>query len=526
MKKQLLFAMTALTINAYAQIPTAGLVGHYLFTGNTNDISGSGNNGTNNGATLTTDRFGNSNSAYSFNGTSAFISIPNVAQAGNSARSVFCWVKFSSTNPNCVISTGNTSANGNSFNLVVNYTDPNQHNLGVMGFYNDFYPTNNATINDNAWHLIGTTYDGASNIKTYVDGNLDNSGTITFNTAGQINYIGKANAVSDENYFDGLIDDILFYNRALTNSEVLQIFNNTSCIIPTSGLVGQFPFSGNANDISGNGNNGTNNGATLTTDRFGNTNSAYLFNGTSSFISVPNVAQSGNTARSILCWVKFSSTNPNCVISTGNTSANGNSFNLVVNYTDPNQHNLGVMGFYNDFYPTNNATINDNAWHLIGTTYDGAGNIKTFVDGNLDNSGTITFNTAGQINYIGKANAVSDENYFDGIIDDVLLYNRALTTTEVSDIFCNSVVTGINPQIADKSNILIYPNPASNYFNIQGNELNEIKIYDINGKLVFSNKLNNASSANIDCSNVEQGMYFINITDNKSNVVNKKLIIK
>ena len=50
--------------------------------------------------------------------------------------------------------------------------------------------------------------------------------------------------------------------------------------VPTNGLVGYWPFSGNANDEGGNGNNGTVSGATLTTDRNGNANSAYLFNPT------------------------------------------------------------------------------------------------------------------------------------------------------------------------------------------------------------------------------------------------------
>jgi hypothetical protein len=45
------------------------------------------------------------------------------------------------------------------------------------------------------------------------------------------------------------------------------------------GLVAHYPFNGNANDESGNGNNGTVNGATLTTDRFGNMNKAYSFDG-------------------------------------------------------------------------------------------------------------------------------------------------------------------------------------------------------------------------------------------------------
>ena len=48
-----------------------------------------------------------------------------------------------------------------------------------------------------------------------------------------------------------------------------------------SGLVAHYPFNGNANDESGNGNDGTVNGATLTTDRFGNANKAYSFDGVS-----------------------------------------------------------------------------------------------------------------------------------------------------------------------------------------------------------------------------------------------------
>ena len=64
---------------------------------------------------------------------------------------------------------------------------------------------------------------------------------------------------------------------SITNFIIAQV----PSYVPTNGLAGYWPFTGNANDVSGNGNNGTNNGATLTTDRFGNANSAYSFNGTS-----------------------------------------------------------------------------------------------------------------------------------------------------------------------------------------------------------------------------------------------------
>ena len=57
--------------------------------------------------------------------------------------------------------------------------------------------------------------------------------------------------------------------------------------VPTTGLVGWWPFNGNANDESGNGNNGAVVGATLTTDRFSSTNSAYSFNGVNNRIDLP-----------------------------------------------------------------------------------------------------------------------------------------------------------------------------------------------------------------------------------------------
>ena len=70
----------------------------------------------------------------------------------------------------------------------------------------------------------------------------------------------------------------------LTAATMAQVPN----YVPTNGLVGYWPFNGNANDESGNGNNGTVNGATLTSDRFNSLNSCYLFTGTSNEISTTN----------------------------------------------------------------------------------------------------------------------------------------------------------------------------------------------------------------------------------------------
>ncbi len=73
--------------------------------------------------------------------------------------------------------------------------------------------------------------------------------------------------------------------------------------VPTNGLMGYWPFNGNANDESGNGNNGLVNGATLTNDRFGLSNKAYSFDGLDDFIQMINSGPSGNTNVSVSFWM-------------------------------------------------------------------------------------------------------------------------------------------------------------------------------------------------------------------------------
>ena len=68
----------------------------------------------------------------------------------------------------------------------------------------------------------------------------------------------------------------------------ISTFAQTPNYVPANGLVGWWPFNGNANDESGNGNHGTVNGATLTADRFGNANMAYGFDGVDDFINLSN----------------------------------------------------------------------------------------------------------------------------------------------------------------------------------------------------------------------------------------------
>ncbi len=249
MKKLLFVLLILIVATSYAQVPsyvpTNGLVAYYPFNGNANDASGNGNNGTVNGATLTTDRFGNINSTYLFKNKTDFIDLTgkNIAGVGNSQRSIFIWVKTNdSTQYMRLISTG-TSAAGQAFNIILMYNGVPV----VMGYHpSDYLPNTGLHIADNQWHQVGVTYDGAF-IKIYVDGVLQNSsnqflttglvpgGIISYNTSGNNNYFGAPNdpGLSNINRFTGSLDDIAIYNRALSATEIQNLYNSsapTSCI--------------------------------------------------------------------------------------------------------------------------------------------------------------------------------------------------------------------------------------------------------------------------------------------------------
>jgi hypothetical protein len=136
MKKQLLILATALiSISTFAQIPTYvpanGLVGWWPFNGNANDESGNGNHGTVNGATLTQDRYGNTNMAYSFDGVSQNIEVSNSNSLNPLEISISVWI-FPLTNNVCIISKNDPSnATAKSFRLSHQDFWQSQHGLAT-----------------------------------------------------------------------------------------------------------------------------------------------------------------------------------------------------------------------------------------------------------------------------------------------------------------------------------------------------------------------------------------------------------
>jgi hypothetical protein len=187
-------------------------------------------------------------------------------------------------------------------------------------------------------------------------------------------------------------------------------------------------------DISGNNVN-----ADLTNVSFNST--GYIFTGASSNriqFTTPTSFIYSAAGKTVLMWVNYGTSSYVGFCGLGN-AANGQSFNLRSAAAATAQF-LGFMGYNADYDPSAGPQINNNVWHLIGATFDayGAGNLKLYVDGVNIASTTSTLNTAPEasnIGYIGRSSHTGAEGYFTGQVGQFMMYNRALSADEVSQIF-------------------------------------------------------------------------------------------
>jgi hypothetical protein len=224
MKKLLLFGALALTINSFSQVPTYvptnGLVGWWGFNGNANDESVNGNDGVNNGATLTTDRFTNPNSAYSFDGVNDKIEMDYVFDFPE--RTISGWFnlsQFSATIQAIIVNDYPALNNG----LII-FTVGSDDSLALQNgtaHCSAIIPTLNT------WYFVASTRD-ATATKYYINGvelcQVVNDALASASATGQMLRVG-ADRYGNQYWFNGLIDDVGLWNRALTECEIQDLYN-------------------------------------------------------------------------------------------------------------------------------------------------------------------------------------------------------------------------------------------------------------------------------------------------------------
>ncbi len=231
-----------------------------------------------------------------------------------------------------------------------------------------------------------------------------------------------------------------------------QVYSQVPAYVPTSGLVAWYPFSGNAGDSSGHGYNGIVTGATLTTDRFGNSNSAYSFNGSTDHIALGTSTPDSFT---ISCWINVSSIISWCCnggnlgeafLSTTSCDISGCSgYELQLNWNNPTYTSHAVFSCFGSPYDT----LNLNAWVHICTTYKNDTSqvyingvlFSKFYDPTVFNSYNINVGSRYQTTCGSCGIWAAPYFWFHGKMDDIGVWSRPLSACEILRLYRSSLST-------------------------------------------------------------------------------------
>lgn len=212
---------------AFGQTPTNGLAVYYPFDGNANDMSGSGNHGTVHGATLTTDRFGREGKAYNFSSGNWIKIAQNAAfQFDNFSISVWFYYGGAGTSTSII---GNPANSPNEDTWLLGF-DPSNKLSGYI--YSGNYTYSPSPVAQNTWQLATFVKNGTT-AKLYLNGQVVHtitvSQTINYSTARGIIIGGDDDAGEDGNadnlFYNGKLDEIRIYNRALSDTEVAAMYS-------------------------------------------------------------------------------------------------------------------------------------------------------------------------------------------------------------------------------------------------------------------------------------------------------------
>ena len=229
-----------------------------------------------------------------------------------------------------------------------------------------------------------------------------------------------------------------------------------------SGLVAFYPFNSNALDESGNGNDAVVYGATLTSDRFGISNSAYLFNGIDNYLealntSLPIVSES----RTVCFWLKSLQDTASTIINFGMIEASDTSTIFNVFYKNGCVSSYTLLGGFGGW------ASNDNHWYHEAVVFEDTTSYILYQDGQQNVMGWgpgVKLNTIGTSMRIGAPlSSVQNQNFFAGVIDDIRIYNRALTGLEIDSLYRENEWVDVSELTTCNPNSFMlnqnYPNP-------------------------------------------------------------------
>ncbi|GAN31510.1 LamG-like jellyroll fold domain-containing protein [Candidatus Brocadia sinica] len=418
------------------------------------DTSGNGNDGAINGATWTT---GKNGGALSFDGIDDFVSVPLMNHDEVSIAAWFYKNAKDTTNIDSIF--GGYKWNSDvqqqeGFDLRFYKTTPDRLEFVLVTQDGSGNRTQKAAVKDlvnsvGSWyHVVGTYNKATGEQKLYVNGQLVNTrnhpagNTVVPLTLYSDMKIGQS--MISNGYFNGKIDDFRLYNQAMTDQEVQDLYNAFS-----TGLQASYPFdegSGTvATDASGNGNDGAISGATWTEGKSGN---GLSFNGASNYVSIPRM---NNEELSIAAWFyKYANDtmSADAILSGHRWDSDvqlREGFDVRFYKTSPDRLEFVLITQDGSGNRTQKVAVKDlvnsvGSWYHVAGTYNKAtGEQKLYVNGQLVNTRIHPAgNTVVPLTWYSDmriGHSMNGNGYFNGKIDGVKIYNRALTDQEVQDLY-------------------------------------------------------------------------------------------
>lgn len=477
------------------------IVANYPISGNANDISGNSYDGTTYNVVLDTNRFGTANSSYSFNGSNSYIDLPNDFDINT--RSINLWFNARTIdviNRHIYIS-DNSGLSFGSTQLIVYEDAGSKHIRFTTGLSAGMV---SVPVSENTWYMatiargIDSTVYYLNGVRVGVHINGNEHSASGHSTA----MLGVSRLM--DRYFDGLIDDVTIYNCQLTPFQVDSLFSisdSTNC------LLASYPFDGNANDTTINGLNGTPYNVSSAINRFGAPAGAYNFDGTDSYIELPE--DFDLPERSINLWFKADTIDDeyrHIYVSDNSGTVNG-STQIVVYRLSGTTYIRYTTGLSSGMV---SVPVVQNTWNMA-TLVRNADSTYYYLNGTLVGShiNGNEHSTSGSTNALIGTSRLFDR-YFAGDIDDVQIFDCALTASDIENFFD---VTSI-AENQKSTTLTVFPNPSDGEFSVKIPETLtgcSVSIFDSHGKMVFHSENNSAGIILFSMKEFSSGLYFLKL---------------
>ncbi|MSU44781.1 hypothetical protein EXS45_01190 [Candidatus Nomurabacteria bacterium] len=407
----------------------SGLVGYWTLDGKdtvwtsssaatTLDKSGNGKTGTLTSMTQSIATVaGKIGQGLNFDGTNDYVSVGNVS---SSVKTVAFWMKTTNTTKKIIDLNATATIEVSSGTITANsFTSPTIYVNGAV----------TSTVAANIWYYVTIT-----------------TGTDINASAVDIGRISSG-------YFPGVLDDVRMYSRALSAAEVEQLYKigiAKFSVSPTktlqSGLVGYWTLDGKDTiwtsssaattlDKSGGGNTGTLGSMTQSIATVaGKIGQGLNFDGTNDYVAIGDVLDLVGNDLTLAGWfnIKTCTNNGGGIVklsAAGNYRLITDNFGCVMEF--------GIRNTANTFQTFNSlGNLSLNKWvHVVATLVDATGSAVIYIDGVQNNTNTFTITRGDTAQPLEIGRNSNNSTFFNGPIDDVRIYNRALTAAEVMQLY-------------------------------------------------------------------------------------------